>query len=249
MCVIYVVEEHDQVLSLWRAQHASYLRVLHLDFHCDMRGLLIDRQAQRAYRIWDVNPAVGQGNFLTHAILEGRVGSVRWVHGEPGGRQYDVGTVKYESDLTAMPHRWLLALRGERGVPIHYEVMSCADWTGLVEGEQLDIDWDFFACTEYPADTIQGRVEAFLRREFHTIPDQAYVCYSPDFSHPSRAQFQRFVGDLAQIFDAEVVELQPSPHTSATWPYYKKYLPPAVFRLARCVYYNASLELRRRGIY
>ena len=249
MCVIYVVEEHDQVLNLWRAQQASALRVLHLDFHCDMRGLLLDRQAQRAYRIWDMNPVVGQGNFLTHAILEGRVSRIRWVHDEPGGRQCDVGTVKYESDLTAVPHRWLLALRGERGVPIHYEVVPYVDWAGLVEGEHLDIDWDFFACTAYPAGTIQGRVEGFLAREFRTVPDQISVCYSPDFSHPSRGRFQRFVGDLAQIFDAEVVELQPTADTPATRPSYKRYVPPPLFRLARWVYYSASLGLRKRGIY
>lgn len=249
MCVIYVVEQHNQILNLWQAQQAFSLRVLHLDFHCDMRGLLIDRKAQRAYRIWDMNPTVGQGNFLTHAILEGRVSSIRWVHDEPGGRQYDVGTVKYESDLTALPHRWLLALRGERGIPIHYEVMPYADWTGLIKGEHLDIDWDFFACIEYPADTIQDRVEAFLGREFRTVPNQVYVCYSPDFSHPSRAQFQRFVGDLAWIFEAEVIELQPSHDAPATRPFYKRYVPPTWFRLARRVYYSASLGLRKRGIY
>jgi hypothetical protein len=249
MCVIYVAEEHDQILSLWRAQRASSLRVLHLDFHCDMRGLLIDRKAQRAYRIWDINPAVDQGNFLTCAILEGLVSGIRWVHGEPGGRRYDVGTVKYESDLTALPHCWLLTLRGKLGVPIHYEVMPYTDWTGLIEGEHLDIDWDFFACMAYPADTIQDRVEAFLGREFRTVPEQVYVCYSPDFSHPSRVQFQNFVGDLAQIFKAEVVELQSSPDMPATQPFYKKYVPPALFRLARRVYYSTSLGLRKLGIY
>ena len=249
MCVIYVAEEHDHILDLWRAQQTCSLRVLHLDFHCDMRGLLIDRKTQRAYRILALNQGVGQGNFLTHAILEGRVSGIRWVHGEPGGRQYDVGTVKYESDLTALPHRWFLALRGERGVPIHYEVMPYTDWTGLVEGEHLDIDWDFFACTEYPADTIQDRVEAFLGREFRTVPNQVYVCYSPDFSHPSRAQFQRLVSDLARLFEAEVVELQPDTGTPTTRPYYKKYVPPALFRLARHIYYSINLGLKKRGIY
>ena len=249
MSVIYVVEQHSQVLSLWRAQQASSLHILHLDFHGDLRGLLIDRQKQRAYRIWDMRSGVDQGNFLAHAILEGRVSGIRWVHYEPGSRQYDVGTVKYESDLTALPHRWFLALRGERGVPIHYKAIPYADWTGLIEGEHLDIDWDFFACTEYPADTIQDRVEAFLGKEFPIIPEQVYVCYSPDYSHPSRTQFQHFVGDLAQIFDAEVVEVLPDPDTLATQPFYKKYVPPPLFRLARLVYYRASLGFRKRGIY
>lgn len=249
MCVIYLAEEHDQILHLWRAQNAFSLRILHLDFHCDMRGLLIDRKTQRAYRIWDLNPGVGQGNFLAHAILEGRVNSIRWIHSEPGGRQYDVGTVKYESDLTALPHRWLLALRGKHGLPIHYAVMPYTGWTGLVEGEHLDIDWDFFASTAYPADTIQDRVKAFLGREFRTVPEQVTVCYSPDFSHPSQALFRSFVSDLAQIFEAEVIELQPSPDTPEKRPFYKKYVPPTLFRLARYIYYSVNLGLRKRGIY
>lgn len=249
MCVVYVAEQHDEILNLWRAQQACALRVLHLDFHCDMRGLLIDRRVGRAYRIWDVDPAVGQGNFLTYAILEGRVRSIRWVHGEPGGRQYDVGTVKYESDLTALPHRWLLALRGERGVPIQYEVIPYIGWTGLAEGEQLDIDWDFFASTEYPAGTIQDRVTGFLARGFQTVPQQVYVCYSPDFSHPSRSLFQSFVSNLTRILAAKLVELQPDPAMHAKRPYYRKCVPPALFRLARRIYYSASLELRRRGVY
>jgi hypothetical protein len=248
MCTIYVVEQHDQVLDLWRAQQALALRVLHLDFHCDMRGLLIDRPAQRAYHIRDINPAVGQGNFLTHAVVEGRVKSIRWVHDEPGGRRYDVGTVKYESDLTALPYRWWLA-RGRRGIPLQYEVVPYADWTGLVEGECLDIDWDFFASTEYPASTIQARVARFLDREFRVVPDQAYVCYSPDYAHPSRAQFQRFVGDLAQAFGAEIVGVPTNPEKSAAQPHYRKYVPSVLFRLARRAYYGVSLALRRWGIY
>ncbi len=249
MGVIYVIEKHHHVLSLWRDQQASSLRVLHLDFHCDLRGMLIDRQTQRAYRIWDRYPALDQGNYLTHAILEGRVEGIRWTHDQPGGRQYDIGTVKYETDLTALPHRLLLSLRGERGVPIHYDVVPYDDWTGLIEGEHLDIDWDFFACAEYPADTIEGRVETFLGKQFHTIPEQVYVCYSPDYSHPSRALFERFVGDLAQLFKAEVVEFQPGPGRPAKKTLYKEYMPSPLVRLARHIYRRANLGLKKRGIY
>ena len=249
MSVIYVVEEHDQVLDIWRAQQAHSLCLLHLDSHCDMRGLLINRRAQRAFRIWDMNPTVDQGNFLTHAILEGRVRSVRWVYGERGGRQYDVGTVKYETDLTAVPYRWFFALRGERGLPLHYEDLPYTEWNGLNEDEHLDIDWDFFASTLYPIETINDRVEAFLATEFPLIPEQVYACYSPDFSHPSRTRFQGFVADLAQIFKAQVVELQPRTDQPAAKPFYRKYLPPSLFQLGRRIYYNSSQSLRRRGIY
>jgi hypothetical protein len=249
MCVVYVAEEHDQILELWRAQQAQGVRLLHLDYHCDMRGLLIDRKAQQAHRIWDIKSTVDQGNFLAYAILEGRIGSVRWVHEEPGGRQYDVGTVKYESDVTALPYRVLLALRGERGVPIHYEVIPYRQWAGLLEGEHLDIDWDFFACTAYPAGTIQDRAVAFLRTHLRAVPDQVYVSYSPDFSHPSRALFRQFVADLAENLEASVVELQPSRSPAARVPVYKRIMPARLFRLTRKIYYLANLRFRKWGIY
>jgi uncharacterized protein YbaR (Trm112 family) len=249
MGVIYVIEKHHQLLSLWRAQQASSLQVLHLDFHCDLRGLLINRQARRAYRIWDRYPAVDQGNFLTHAILEGQVEGIRWVYDEPGGREYDIGTVKYETDLTALPHRLLLNLRQERGLPIHYDAVPYADWPGLIEDEVLDIDWDFFACTEYAADTIQDRVEAFLNRQFYPIPDQIYICYSPDYSHPSRTLFRRFVGDLAQLFTAEVVEFPISPNPSTKRAIQGEYKPSLLRQWARQLYRNASLGLKKRGVY
>ncbi len=94
MSKIYVLESHDQLLDFWREKDASLLSVLHLDFHCDMRGLLINRKKERAYRIRDIKSGVDQGNFLTYAILEERVKSIRWVHDIPGGRCADVGTVK-----------------------------------------------------------------------------------------------------------------------------------------------------------
>jgi len=249
MCVIYVVEEHDQVLDLWRNQQAQSLHVLHLDAHCDMRGLLIDRQNQRAFRIWDKNKAVDQGNFLTHAIFEGRVSSLRWVYNELGGRQNDVGTVKYESDFTAAPYRWLLALRGVPGIPVHYEGILDTCWTDLMVGEYLDIDWDFFASIAYPEDTIQARVDAFLKKEFHVVPGQIYVCYSPDFSHPSRDQFRRFVTDLSHLFKAQIVEMQPRRNVPAMQPFYRKYIPLPLFRVTRQIYYKTCLSLRKWGIY
>jgi hypothetical protein len=249
MCVIYVVEEHGQVLDLWRTQQAQSLHVLHMDAHCDMRGLLIDRRNQRAFRIWDKNKTVDQGNFLTYAILEGRVSSLRWVYSDLGGRQNDVGTVKYESDITATPYRWLQALRGDPGIPIHYESLLDVSWTDLMEDEYLDIDWDFFASIIYPEDTIQARVDAFLKKEFHVIPGQIYVCYSPGFSHPSRNQFRRFITDLSNLFNAKIVELQPSQDLATRQPSIIKYMPTPFFRVIRQIYYKTCLSLRKWGIY
>jgi hypothetical protein len=249
MSIIYTAETHEQILGVWQSQNLSSLKILHLDFHCDMRGLYVDRESQQAYRIWDFNNMVGQGNYITHAILERRIQSIRWVHDEIGGRKYDVGTVKYETDLTAIPIRMMLALSQKSGIPIHYEEVVYPDWTGLLPNEHLDIDWDFFASKMYKADTIEERVEDFLAREFQYTPTIIYVCYSPDFSHPSRDQFHRFISDLAMMFEAEVYELPMYPQNSETIPVYKKYLPDTLFRLARHLYYNIGLGLRKRGIY
>jgi hypothetical protein len=251
MSILYVAERHDQVLSLWRAQETRSLRVLHLDFHCDMRGLLVDRIHQRAYRYWNRYQAPDFGNFLAHAILDGHVQAVRWVHDMHGGRQYDVGTVKYTTDLTALPHRLLLAINGDHGTDVNYEVIQYSDWTGLLEGEHLDIDWDFFASTDYPADTIGERAQAFLERDFPIVPPQTSICYSPDYSHPSRDLFWRFINSLADIFQAEVKELEPEPSGQATEPmsFYRRWLPAPLYHSARRKYHDLILGLKRRGLY
>jgi hypothetical protein len=249
MCVIYVVEDHDQILDLWRFQGAKSLRILHLDSHCDMRGLLIDRSAQVAYPIWAKSTNIDQGNFLTHAFLEGRISGIRWVYGEQGGRQYDVGTVKYTSDFTALPYRWLLPLLNQKGLPIQYEVLPYSSWNGLNCGEYLDIDWDYFAGIASPEWKIEELVKVFLTTEFAVVPDQVYVCYSPDFSHPSKSQFDRFITDLSKVFEAEVVSLAPKPKKPGSQRFYRKWLPTPLFRVARHIYYSVSLELRTRGIY
>ncbi len=249
MTILYVIEQHDQLLHLWREQQAVELQVVHLDFHCDLRGLLINRRTQQAYQINDQPPELDEGNFLTHAIMEGRVQRLRWVHHLPGGRQYDVGTVKYETDLTG---RWLgqlLTLKGRPAMPIHYEVIEFPAWPGLAEGEFLDIDWDFFASLEYPPDKIQPQVESFLGLEWAVTPEQISVCYSPDFSHPSRPEFEAFTRRLAQKFGATLVR-RPLPSPSVETPVgYKKYIPRSFYLWLRRSYYQTNLWLRQRGIY
>jgi hypothetical protein len=117
------------------------------------------------------------------------------------------------------------------------------------DGEYLDIDWDFFAGILHPASDIPMRVDKFLAGEFHFIPDQIYVSYSPEFSHQSRDLFQRFIADLAQIFDGQVFELQPRQDQPLVQPFYRKYLPNPMFRLARKIYYKTNLGLRSWGVY
>ncbi len=140
-----------------------------------------------------------------------------------------------------------MALKGYRGIPIQYEVGRYETWTGLEKNGFLDIDWDFFACTEYPIDTIEAQVEAFIKRDFGYIPEQTSVCYSPDFSHPSREQFEFFVHSLAQMFKAKVIHLPtPQPEEQIS---YKKYIPQTFYLSLRNMYYRTNLWLKQRGIY
>ncbi len=250
MGVIYTMERHHQLLHLWRDQGVAPRRIVHLDFHCDMRGMLIDRRAGLAHRIRDRFPDVDQGNFLVHAVLEDHVAGIRWVHDDPGGRVHDIGTVKFESDLTALPHRLALALGGAKGTPLDYEVVRSGEWDGLREGEHLDIDWDHFACTEYPLESIQDRIEAFWRTRGPAIPDQAYISYSPEYSHPSRHLFAGFVRDMADRFESNVVEL--APPDTGSGPNRRPisaYLPSPLYRRARRAYHRTARILKQRGVF
>jgi len=249
MCKLFVVEYHDQVLELWREQKFQSKQVLHIDFHCDLRGLLIDRRRQQAYRIWDRFSDVDEGNYLTHAVLEGIIDRIRWVHDEPGGRRDDIKSVKYESDATAIWHRCLLGLTRSKGVPIQYAAMLYDHWNRVEVAELLDIDWDFFASKEYPFNSIEQRVERFLSRDFANKPEQIYVCYSPGYSHSTRELFQEFVGKLAARFDAEVVNVANDAAHSPTKTVPGKPNLDRLIQPARHLYHQVGLALRRRGIY
>jgi len=249
MNIVYTAETHDQVLGLWREQGLTGLRVAHVDFHCDMRGLLIDRVAQRAYRVWDLWPNVDEGNFLTHAILEGRVSSVTWVHDYPGGRRFDVGTVKYSSDLTALPYRLSGRIRANAGTKLEYRVVPNAWWQGPRADEFLDIDWDFFAALEFERETIGRRVERFLDRTFVETPSRVAVAYSPRYCHSSREAFRDFTSELSRRFGAELVELAEPPTGRAQLRPHRSHLPKPVFRLVRNLRFRAGLWLHGRGIY
>ncbi len=99
MAELIVADEHLQIFDLWRERGERGLYLAHVDFHCDMRGLLVDRRRGTARLLDERDPrirVVDSGNFLAHAAASGIVDSVRWIHDRHGGRRYDVGTVKYE---------------------------------------------------------------------------------------------------------------------------------------------------------
>ncbi len=242
---LLVAEEHSQIYDLWRRRAERGLRLVHVDFHCDMRGLLIDRRRGRAFRI-DAGDSrmrdVDSGNFLAHAVAEGIVSSVRWIHDRHGGRRYDVGTVKYESDLTALPHRILLRLRGAAGVPLEFEEIPLDAWDGVRPGERLDIDWDGIASVRYDLATVSRLSAGILDRIGSTLPDATYLVYSPGYSRDDRPRFEEFIERLRGRLGSEVTRIPP-PLAAA------RSREPTLRRILTGIERTAVLGLRRIGIY
>ena len=244
MAELVVAEEHGQVYDLWRERGERGLRLVHVDFHCDMRGLLVDRRRRRAWRIDASDPRiriVDSGNFLTHAVAEGIVSSVRWVHDRYAGRRYDVGTVKYESDLTAFPHRILHRLRGSPGVPLEFEEVLFDDWDGVHPGEHLDVDWDAVASVRYDAAKVSRLAGALLERVRARPPESAVLAFSPGYSHPDRSAGEEFAEKLARAIGAEAKPLPPTSGTPARIAPWR--------RAGEAIERTVVLGLRRIGIY
>jgi hypothetical protein len=211
--VIYVCEHHDEVYALWRRKNLRGIHLSHIDFHDDLRGLLIDRKRGRAYPIGkfarQVCP-IDDGNFLAHAVIEGRLDRVSWVHFAKGGRAWDFGIVRYESDLLAIPARLRQFFLPGKEYPLQFEEVVMENWQGLAPGDALSIDWDCFASINLDHGGIDNRLQEFLDRMGSQIPPDTYVAYSPDYSHPSLESFNGMLDTLSSRFKQQVEWLKPN---------------------------------------
>ena len=213
MTTIYVAAEHHRVHWLWEEQGARDLRLCHVDFHCDMRGLLIDRAAQRA-TVYDPHERgfVDQGNFLMHAVMGRTVTGLRWVHDRFGGRRYDHGTVRYTTDL-----RPRMSRRDRAGwVPLAFSEEALDGWTGPEEGEHLDLDWDALHNALYAPAKCRALQRRFLDTPFAHRPEQVTFIYSYCSSHHDDAAFEAFLEALARKLEARVERLPPLPPEHST---------------------------------
>jgi hypothetical protein len=211
MTTLFVADEHHRLHWHWAQTGERDLRLCHVDFHCDMRGLLIDRAGQRATLDDPAERAkVDQGNFLMHAVLDGRVRGLRWLHDPFGGRRHDQGTVRYESDL-----RVRLRRRAERPpeawVPLHFREQPLLGWTGPDEGEHLDLDWDALASHHYSPALSDRLKRAVLDAPFRHRPEAVYFIYSFCSSIRDDRAFEDFLAALARKLDARVERLSPLP--------------------------------------
>ncbi len=243
--MIHVTEHHDALLDLWRRKHSRGVRLTHVDFHDDLRGLVIGRRRGRAWPLPSLAPPaqIDPGNFLAHAVLEGRVDRITWLHDFPGGRAWDAGIVRFESDIAVWPR--LLIHRLARGpeVALDFEERLLDSWTDSIDGEWLSIDWDCFASILQDEAGIAARCERFLARLGSARPAECFVVYSPEYSRPDLARFKQFVDRLARQIDQPVTWLSPGLREG-------RLCPAAIDgRLPPGGWMRFVLWLRRRGIY
>ena len=250
MTKLYTLRDHDQLYQHWQHQRAVDLHVLHIDFHCDMVGLLVDRQNDRAYSGLRERQQLHEGNFLTQAILDGMVTGVHWVHDTPGGRVDDTYVVKYASDWSAYWPLQRLQREQAAGLPFELDVSTTNTWDGQLHIDQaLDIDWDYFACTDYDADSIQARVDRFWDTELSGTPAEIYVCESWNYVHPSHTLYEQFVERLADRFSAEITPLPPINRPEPIRTNARNWLPAPLFTTMRNAYFQTQHALRVRGIF
>jgi hypothetical protein len=244
MTTLFVFKEHDELLTLWRSRALSGLRIVHVDFHDDLRGFVIDRKREKAFRAGvfrrDRKPP-DEGNFLMHAVMEGIVRKIRWVRGRVGGRAYETGIVKYREDLASIPHRVAHSLRRDAEYPLQFAEIVDEEWKGPEEGEHLDIDWDYFASFHFDPWEISERIGAFLRKLRGPAPPAVYLAYSPGHVSPSREQFGLLVDTLAARYGCR--PLWPGPSFVSGLPGESPARkPPSIVK-------RAILSLRKRGVY
>jgi hypothetical protein len=242
---ILLCEEHSQVYETWRERQQTGLTVTHIDFHCDMRGFLIDRR-RGLISLLDSFASPGKdvdsGNYLGHAALEGIAPKVRWIHDVHGGRRYDAGTVKYTTDLSIRAKKLLGRIPQGAEAPIDFDVLTFDQWDGDISGHQLDIDWDGLASIDYDRSYARRVTEEFLAREF-AVPETTFVAYSPGYSDPDRSLYEAFVERLADKFSADVKRLPP-PNLRPGFP-----KPPQDLGLTERLKHRLAIALHGIGIY
>jgi hypothetical protein len=236
----FVADEHSQLYDQWRDRTSKNLAVCHVDFHCDMRGLLIDNWLQKARFVWRNDPYMNRldsGSFLAHAIMQGIVSRLRWVHDDFGGRKYDqFYCVKYETDLTALPYR---LSRRNSWVSLNFEETTFDNRAWLVNGEHLCIDWDGIAYKDYDEDKIRSLMNMVLANE--VIPESIFVAHSPEYCHSNKNLFNEFIGNLENKYKIQSIRLPAKHHLPVTAPLPWKIYHQAEFQILR--------QMRKREIY
>lgn len=205
--IIYVLEHHHELLYLWRQLQFRQIEVFHLDAHCDMHGLLVDRKSSLSNAMPGLQ-RVDCGNFLSFAVMEGIIKAITWAHDKYGGRNNDTTHVKYTTDLTAKPYliRNMLFPRAKYPLKYSKQLLGEIDSFEMDEHVHLDIDWDFFFLRDKPAKERKKSIDLFFKHDFKSVPPYIYITYSPDYVVPSRREFEEFVSRLKRKYKANAVK-------------------------------------------
>lgn len=248
MTTLYVIDEHEQLLEIWRELDLRSIQLDHVDFHCDMRGMYVDRDRHQATWVGEQPYGLDEGNFISHAVLENRVDDVNWVHDVPGGRVYDLSGVIFERDFS-----FLIPWKRPRIETLRdgfkCRVTRIEKWSGPNSNRWLDIDWDTFSCREIPRKSVEGRVSRFLeqlRNQPGNAPEFITICLSAQYSHPMKAEFDSFVQSVADIYNAKIVfrPFEGEKHRSVSTNQAK-----GIKYLLKDVWLRLKKTLRRLGIY
>lgn len=209
MAEIIIADNHEQVYPVWSERGIKGAMLTHVDFHCDMRGIMIDRKRGSAFfTSHRESTFIDRGNFLAHAIMNGIINDLKWVHGPRGGRAFDIGpVVSYETDYLAKLHAYNHKRSGRSEVGFKFDECLLSDWQGMRNGEILDVDWDTFASVEYDAKHREELIEQFFERDFSHVPELTTLIYSPGYSDPDRSLFHKFAERLAVSFKADIINL------------------------------------------
>ncbi len=249
--IIYVVEEHHELFYLWRELEFKNTRILHLDAHCDMHNLLIDRKNNLCHPLPGLKK-IDCGNFISFAVREGMVNEIKWIYDKYGGRKNDTTHVKYTTDLTVIPHLVKNLFFSPEKYPLRYTAhlfddVNCFE---IEKDVHLDIDWDFFALESKSSSEIQNSIDLFLEYNFKIIPDHTYVSYSSDYVLHSRREFDDFVLRLKDKFKADIIKYSyPLPKEEEEPSRIIRYKRGINRRLNRYVRFPFKKVLNRVGVY
>jgi len=240
MTDLIVADEHSPLYDIWFERGVRNISVCHVDFHCDMRGLLINRRRGKARYVWQCDPFMNRldsGSFLAHAVMKGIVTRLRWVHDDFGGRKYDdLYCVKYETDFTALP---FLLGSNQGWMPLTFKEQTFTEWEGPNKGEHLSLDWDGIAYVDYDENLIRRLMAEILEREYK--PESVFVCSSQEYSHPDRELFAEFIAGLEEKFNIQAEYLPLKQHPPLT--------PSMSWKIYHQIEYHMLRLMRRVGIY
>lgn len=238
---IVVLEAHDDLYYYWRDNNISGVELVHIDPHCDLHGALI--HTGKNYMVHTLSDHIHEGNFLTYAVKEGMVKSIKWVFDEYGNRIYDDTTVKFDTDFSSRLPSKKAKLQNSPQFPLNYSRVPYENWDGFTANEQLSLDWDFFAFQEKDEDNIAQECKYFQEKEWGNIPDMIYICYSHDYVHASAVLFCEFIDKLSKQFNAEVEYYRPE---KPDWPHSGSSL---IGKVGQRVAAKTRLWLQRKGIH